>query len=244
MTQTTTGRISSMDTAAPKTWQGRLTAWCQARYGPYAAIITLVGAVVGGVGGVLAWTYDASYAGDLTVAFSPIGGQRWAIGGAVALIVMTLLDGVLQKPLGRFFPLGGVKASLILSVALLLMGVVVAIRASKVLGGLANVNTGLWLVIAGGLVATAGAIGRVEPERPPLKAPKPLPAWLDFIIIAVTIGLGLVVAVKALDSSDEVTFMCILFVVGGIAAALQFSGLLPRISAITASHYGVTIAAS
>jgi branched-chain amino acid transport system permease protein len=240
----TSTRISSMATAAPKTWQARLLLWCQATYGPYAAIITLVGAVIVALGSLLAWTYDASYAGDLTVAFSPIGGQRWAIGGAVALVVMVLVDGALKKPLGRFFPEGGVKASRILAVALLLMGVVVAIRASKVLGGLANVNVGLWIVIVGGVLATAGAIGRVDAERPPAKAPKNLPAWLDFIIIAVTIGLGLVVAVEALDSADEVTFMCILFVVGGIAGALQFSGLLPRISVITASHYGVTIAAA
>ena len=58
------------------------------------------------------------------------------------------------------------------------------------------------------------------------------------------IGLALIIAVAALDSADEVTFMCILFVVGGLAGALQFSGLLPRVSMITASHYGVTIAAA
>jgi branched-chain amino acid transport system permease protein len=243
MSETTT-RISSMDTAAPKSWHARLLLWCQSTYGPFAAIVTLVGAVVVALGSLLAWTYDSSYAGDLTVPFSPIGGQRWAIGGAVALIVMVLVDGVLKAPLGRFFPEGGVKASRILAAALLLMGIVIAIRASKVLGGLANVNIGLWLVIIGGLIATAGAFGRVDVERPPAKTPKSLPAWLDFIIIAVTIGLGLVVAVEALDSADEVTFMCILFVVGGIAGALQFSGLLPRISVITASHYGVTIAAA
>jgi branched-chain amino acid transport system permease protein len=244
MSEATTSRLSALSTAAPKPWRGRLMAWCQSRYGGVAAWITLAGAVVVALGSFLAWTYDASYAGDLTVAFSPIGGQRWAIGGAVALAVMVLIDGPLQKPLGRFFPGGGVRASRILAVALLLMGLVVAIRASKVLGGLANVNVGLWLVIVGGVVATAGAIGRIDLERAPARPPGPLPAWLDFIIIAVTMGLGLVVAVEALDSADEVTFMCILFVVGGIAAALQFSGVLPRVSIITASHYGVTIAAA
>jgi branched-chain amino acid transport system permease protein len=244
MTETTTSRISELPHEAPKSWQTRLTAWCSARYGRFAALITIVGAVVIALGSLLAWTYDASYADDLTVNFSPIGGQRWALGGAVALIVMVLIDGALARPLARFFPDGGVKATRVLAPALLIMGVAIALRASKVLGGLANVNTGLWLVIVGGLIATAGTLGRDEPERPPAKRPTPLPFWVDFLIIAVTIGLALVVAVAALDSADEVTFMCILFVVGGIAAALQFSGLLPRVSAITASHYGVTVAAA
>ncbi len=130
-----------------------------------------------------------------------------------------------------------------MSLALLGLGVVVAVRAAYVLGGLANINTGLWLVIVGGLVATLGALGRSS-DRPPAGRFTPLPAWLDFLIIGVTIGIGLVLMVRALDSADEVTFLAILAVVGGAVTGLQMAGLLPRIAIITSSHYGVTVAAA
>jgi branched-chain amino acid transport system permease protein len=235
---------SPLETAASRKWQNRFLAWCAARFGRFALWLTLIGAVVVLIGSLLAWTYSVSYANNLSVSFSPIGGQRWAIGGALALIAFALVDPYFQRPLSAILPNGGTRASRVLGPALLVMGVVVAIRASKVLGGLANVNIGLWLVIVGGLIATAGALATTEPHRPPARRLKPLPVWADFLIIGVTIGLALVVAVAALDSGDEVTFMCILGVVGGIAAALQFSGVLPRVALITASHYGVTVAAA
>jgi branched-chain amino acid transport system permease protein len=140
-------------------------------------------------------------------------------------------------------PEGGVRASIAMSVALLVLGLVVATRAAKVLGGLANVNIGLWLVIVGGLIASAGAFGRTS-SHPPVRRFKPLPVWADFVIIAVTIGVGLLLMVAGLDSGDEVTFMAILLVVGGGATGLQAAGLLPRIASITGSHYGVTVAAA
>jgi branched-chain amino acid transport system permease protein len=220
-----------------------LTGWAQRTYGGFATPVTIVGAALVLLGSLLAWTYDATYAGDLTVAFSPIGGQRWAIGGALLLAVFALSDSVLRPALKSLLPEGGVKASIVMASALFLLGLVVAIRAAKVLGGLANVNTGLWLVIVGGLVATVGALGR-SASHPPVRRFKPLPTWADFVVIAVTIGIGLVLMVQALDSKDEVTFMAILAVVGGGAAGLQVAGLLPRISGITSSHYGVTVAAA
>jgi branched-chain amino acid transport system permease protein len=220
-----------------------LTAWARDTYGSFATPVALVGAVVILLGGFLAWTYSVSYADNLTINFSPIGGQRWVIGGAVLLIVFLLTDSVLARPLRGVLPEGGVRASIAMAVALLGLGVVVAIRASYVLGGLANVNTGLWLVIVGGVVATLGALGRSS-DRPPAGRFKPLPTWLDFVIIGVSIGIGLVLMVKALDSADEVTFLAILAVVGGGVAGLQMGGLMPRIAIITGSHYGVTVAAA
>jgi branched-chain amino acid transport system permease protein len=222
---------------------GGFTGFAQRTYGGFASVITLVGAALVLLGSLLAWTYDASYAGDLTVSFSPIGGQRWAIAGAVLLVIFVLSDSVLRPALRMILPEGGVRASIAMSVALLVLGLVVATRAAKVLGGLANVNIGLWLVIVGGLIASAGAFGRTS-SHPPVRRFKPLPVWADFVIIAVTIGVGLLLMVAGLDSGDEVTFMAILLVVGGGATGLQVAGLLPRIASITGSHYGVTVAAA
>ena len=222
---------------------GRLTGWAHRTYGPFASAITLVGAVVVILGSLLAWTYDASYADNLTINFSPIGGQRWAIGGALLIVLFVLTDSILWPVLHGVLPQGGVRASQAMSWAMLSLGVVIAIRASYVLGGLANVNTGLWLMIAGGVVATLGSLGRAS-NHPPAGRFKPLPAWVDFIIIGVTIGVALILAVRALDSADEVTFLAILAVVGGGAVGLQLAGTLPRIAIITSSHYGVTVAAA
>ena len=208
---------------------GPLTGWAHRTYGPFASAITLVGAVVMILGSLLAWTYDASYADNLTINFSPIGGQRWASAARCSSCCFVLTDSILWPVLHGVLPEGGVRASQAMSWAMLSLGVVVAIRASYVLGGLANVNTGLWLMIAGGVVATLGALGRSSNHPPPGRF-KPLPAWVDFIIIGVSIGVALVLAVRALDSADEVTFLAILAVVGGGAVGLQLAGTLPRIA--------------
>jgi branched-chain amino acid transport system permease protein len=222
---------------------GGVKGWAQRTYGGFATPATLVGGVLVVLGSLLAWTYDASFAGDLTVSFSPIGGQLWVLSGGVILILFVLTDSVLAKPARSLLPEGGVKASLAMAGGLLAVAIAVTLRVTKVLGGLANVNVGLWLVLVGSLVATMAALGRTS-DRKPVRRFKPLPTWADFVIIAVTIGIGLLLMVKALDSADEVTFMAILGVVGGAATGLQWGGLLPRVAGITSSHYGVTVAAA
>ncbi len=80
---------------------GPLTGWAHRTYGPFASAITLVGAVVMILGSLLAWTYDASYADNLTINFSPIGGQRWAIGGALLIVLFVLTDSILWPAAAR-----------------------------------------------------------------------------------------------------------------------------------------------
>src|SRR6185437_42974 len=98
----TTGTPTTEPTA-----RGPITGWAQRTYGSFASVITIVGAVVVLVGSLLAWTYDASYADNLTISFSPIGGQRWAIGGALLLVLFVLADSVLAKAARTYLPEGG-----------------------------------------------------------------------------------------------------------------------------------------
>src|SRR5690242_558636 len=140
MSELTMTDRSSLETAASRKWQNRLLAWCAARFGRFALPLTLLGGVIVLVGSLLAWTYSVSYANNLSVSFSPIGGQRWAIGGALALIAFALIDPFFQRRLSGIFPNGGTKATRLVGPALLVKGGVVAVRAVKVLGGLSDVH--------------------------------------------------------------------------------------------------------
>lgn len=227
-----------------------------------ARLAILAGSAAALVGTFLAWTWTTEFPGDLTVTGYPGGLQVVTLAGA-ALTLLFALSGHGIRGLGWLTPGGTNSPVLLLSLGVLgstgySMGAI-----SEHLGGVVNLEPGAWISGIGALVAAIGALGLPSdlpagadaPHTGPwqrlrhsLKAPappraKPLPDWVEIIIIAVSFGIGLYVFAYGIEAYSEL-FIGFLITTVCAATALIRAGLIPRLNALTAKHRNVTLTAA
>ncbi|SCK29402.1 branched-chain amino acid transport system permease protein [Streptomyces sp. WMMB 714] len=231
-----------------------------------ARLLTLTGAVTTFASTMLAWTWTAEFPGDLTYYGSPVDLQTLTLVGSLLTIAL-LLSGSGVRGLRWLTPGGRTAPVVLASLGTLGVAWFSAGAIAVVLGGLVNFEAGMWVAVAGSLLAVVGALGLkadepFDPSDPTLRNPgawrrfrhslkaaapapgKELPGWAELLIIAVTFGIGLYVFTYGIDTPYGELFIGFLILVGFGATALGRAGLNQRLGKLTAKHRNVTFTAA
>lgn len=228
-------------------------------------ILTGTGTVIALASTMLAWTWTAEFPGDLTVAFYPAGLQLLTLVASL-LTAALLLAGSGVRGLRWLTPGGKHSAVLLMTLANLGVTWYTAGAIAVQLGGFANFEPGMWIGVAGTLVALVGALALpadLPPERAPggkppnpwqrllhaFKAPPPvrakeLPGWAEILIICASCGLALFVFAYGIEAEDGPPFIGFLVLAAFAAPALGRTGLTRRLSAHAARHRNITLLAA
>jgi branched-chain amino acid transport system permease protein len=228
-----------------------------------ARALTIAGSAAALIGTFLAWTWTDEFPGNLTVTGYPGGLQVLTLVGA-ALTLLFALSGYGIRGLGWLTPGGTNSPVLLLALGVLgttgyAMGAI-----SDELGGLVNLEPGAWISGIGSLIAVIGAFGLPVDQpyddgdptphlwgriRHSLTAPEPgrakdLPSWAEILIIAAGFGAGLYVFAYGIGTEYSELFIGFLIIAAFGFTALTRAGLLKRLSALTAKHRNVNLAAA
>ncbi|MEU2153583.1 branched-chain amino acid ABC transporter permease [Streptomyces sp. NPDC019396] len=201
--------------------------------------LTAAGGVATVASTFLAWTWTPAFPGNLTISGYPGGLQVLTL---VAGLLTTLfaLASLGIKGLGWLVPAGSTKALR----ALALGGVATtwfALGAITVeLGGLINLEPGGFVAAVASVIPVAAAFQLPDDTRVAAR-PKELPSWAEILVIVGAFAVGLYVITYGIDTEYAELFTGYLAVVGFAAAGLIKSGLMARLSAITAKHRQVTL---
>lgn len=227
-----------------------------------ARITTLAGAAVALVGTFLAWTWTDEFPGDLTVTGYPGGLQILTLISA-ALTLLFTLSGYGIRGL-RWLTPGGTNSPTRLAAlgTLGVTGYTIGAISAK-LGGVVNLEPGAWISAIGAIIAVLAALGLPSDQpiehttRPntldrflnSLRAPSPdrakaLPSWAEILIIAGAFGTALYVFTYGIDTEYAELFIGYVIAVAFGFTALTRAGLIARITALTAKHRNVTLAAA
>ncbi|EPD95836.1 branched-chain amino acid ABC transporter permease [Streptomyces albus] len=228
-------------------------------------LLTGAGAVLSFAATMLPWTWTAEFPGDLTIAFYPAGLQLLTL--AAALLTAALLLASAGVTGLRWLTPGG-KHSALLLMTLANLGVTwyTAGAIATELGGLVNFEPGMWIGVAGTLLAVIGALAlptdlppgadggtpaagpwqrlRHAFKAPAPGSPAPLPGWAEILIICASCAIGLYAFAYGIEAEDGPPFIGFLVMAAFAAPALGKAGLFRRLSALTARHRGVTLAAA
>ncbi|MFI1966583.1 branched-chain amino acid ABC transporter permease [Streptomyces pathocidini] len=209
----------------------------------------------------LAWTWTDDFPGDLTVTGYPGGLQVLTLVGAL-LTALFAAAGYGFKGLRWLTPAGTTAPVLWLALGTLGTTWYTITAISVQLGGLANLEPGGWaagLASLATLLATLGlpADRATEEEKPTgwqrftgslaATAARPaqaLPSWAEILVIAASFGIGLYVFTYGIDTEYGELFIGYLILVGFAFGALHRAGLIGRLTALTAKHRNVTLAAA
>ncbi|RLL66319.1 branched-chain amino acid ABC transporter permease [Streptomyces sp. Z26] len=224
---------------------------------------TLAGATGVLLSTFLAWTWTAAFPGNLTVDLYPGGLQVLALTGALLTLLFALsAQGV--RGLGWLTPGGKHSPVLLLALGTAATTLYSVAAIAQKLGGLVNLEPGGWIAGIASVVLLVGALGlpadtpgdAVRPPTSPhqrllhsFKAPTPergpvLPSWAEILIIAAVVGAGLEVFAYGISTPYGELFIGYLLTTGFALAAITRSGLNRRLSAVTARHRNVTVAAA
>ncbi|CAM5688082.1 Putative branched-chain amino acid ABC transporter permease protein OS=Streptomyces glaucescens OX=1907 GN=SGLAU_09085 PE=4 SV=1 [Streptomyces glaucescens] len=228
-----------------------------------ARALAVAGSAVTLVGTFLAWTWTEEFPGNLTVTGYPGGLQVLTLVGSL-LTLLFAVSGYGVKGL-RWLTPGGTNSPVLLSALGVLGTTGYALGAiSYELGGLVNLELGAYVSGAGALLAVIGALGLpvdqpYDPSDPhphlwgrirhALTAPEParakeLPSWAEILVIAAGFGVGLYVFAYGIGTEYSELFIGFLIVTGFGFTAVTRAGLLKRLSALTAKHRNVAMAAA
>ncbi|MET8539933.1 branched-chain amino acid ABC transporter permease [Kitasatospora sp. NPDC004799] len=108
-------------------------------------------------------------------------------------------------------------------------------------GGLAIAAGAVLLLQLGHLANSRLRLGRIDR---PLVAPRPLPSWVEVLLIVLAFGLGLFAITFGIDTEYGELFTGYLLFAALAVPALARSGLLARLRALTVKHRPVTTGAA
>ncbi|MFI5527912.1 branched-chain amino acid ABC transporter permease [Kitasatospora sp. NPDC051853] len=203
-----------------------------------ARAVTTAGTALTAASALLAWTWTDEFPGDLTYNLSPAGLQWVAlIVGLIGLAYALSSYGL--RGLQWLAPAGGTSALRLLSLAAVASSWFSVGAISYQLGGLANLEPGGWVLAIGSLLTLAA--WQLPEDRRGVSAPKALASWAEVLIIVAAFGIGLAVFAFGIGAEKEL-FTGFLIAVGFTVAALNKSGLIGRLSALTSKHRTVTTA--
>ncbi|MGW5023036.1 branched-chain amino acid ABC transporter permease [Streptomyces cacaoi] len=228
-----------------------------------ARALTGAGAALAFVSTLLAWTWTADFPGNLTLALYPAGLQLLTL--AASLLTAAFLLASAHVPGLRWLTPGGAHSPLLLIALGNLAATWYTAAALAVdLGGLVNYEPGMWLALAGTLLALLGTLGLPADTPPPhpaqpagpwrrlrhaLKAPEPgqaapLPGWAEILLICAACALGLYVFAYGIETEDGPPFIGFLLLAAFAFPALGKAGLTHRLSRLAGAHRNVTLGAA
>ncbi|MFF4649081.1 branched-chain amino acid ABC transporter permease [Streptomyces sp. NPDC001380] len=235
--ETTTGTAAGAPEAAPR------TAPLGGALPPAAArALTTAGAAATIGSTLLAWTWTADFPGDLTYAMDPGGLQILTLAAGI----LTLLHAVASygvRGLRWLAPTGTTSALRLLAVGGAATTWYTLVAISWELGGLANLEPGGWAAGVASLLPVIGALALPDDARP-AAPPRALPSWAEILLIVAGFAAGLLVFSYGIDTAYGELFVGFLITVCFAATALFRSGLVGRLSGLTAKHRPVATAAA
>ncbi|MFF3557022.1 branched-chain amino acid ABC transporter permease [Streptomyces tsukubensis] len=200
--------------------------------------VVAAGGVATVISTLLAWTYTDEFPGDLTVYGYPGGLQILSLVAGL-LVTVFALAGLGVKGLRWLVPAGSARALQMLALgAFGTTGYTIVAIAYK-LGGLVNVEPGGFVALVVSAVPLA-AFALPDDTRQ-VTRPKELPSWAEILIIVGVFALGLYVITYGIDTEYAELFTGYLIIVGFAMAGLNRSGLLARLSALTARYRQITV---
>ncbi|MGW1277466.1 branched-chain amino acid ABC transporter permease [Streptomyces tsukubensis] len=201
-------------------------------------MVVAAGGVATVISTLLAWTYTDEFPGDLTVYGYPGGLQILSLVAGL-LVTVFALAGLGVKGLRWLVPAGSARALQMLALgAFGTTGYTIVAIAYK-LGGLVNVEPGGFVALVVSAVPLA-AFALPDDTRQ-VTRPKELPSWAEILIIVGVFALGLYVITYGIDTEYAELFTGYLIIVGFAMAGLNRSGLLARLSALTARYRQITV---
>ncbi|GAA2077194.1 branched-chain amino acid ABC transporter permease [Streptomyces albiaxialis] len=266
MTTTTKDTTATADTPAGQGAPLRLRPDADSNLA-LARILVGLGSVVAFASTMLAWTWTSEFPGDLTIAFYPAGLQLLTLVGSLLTAAFLASSWGIRGL--RWLTPGGKHSAVLLS-TLGTLGVTwyTAGAIAEQLGGLVNFEPGMWIGIAGTLIALVGALA-LPPDLPsgadPLtgaapnlwkrllhafKAPTParlrdeVPGWAEILIICASCAIGLYVFAYGIEAEDGPPFIGFLVLAAFAAPAIGRAGLTKRLSGFAAKHRNVTLIAA
>lgn len=189
-----------------------------AAHGGKAPMVAIAGGALLILSGLLSWSYDDRILDDISVRFFPIGIQIYAmVLGAIAVGLGVLL---MRRP-AWMDPGKGLRILGIASVVFVL-GTLLAV--AKQAGGIVNANEGLYVALAGAVLAAAAGYLSPEVHIDVRKWPR-LNSNVEILIIVVLMALLLFTLAYTLNIEDGAVFGVFLVAVIGIVGGLLGSGL-------------------
>ena len=204
----------------------------------------LGGSVATIVSAFLAWTWTTDFPGDLTIYGYPAPLQLLTLVGGV-LTAVHALAALGVKGFGWLTPAGSRKALWILALGTFATTLFTTISIVWELGALVDLEPGAGFAVVASAIPAVAAYKLPDDTRKAAPA-KALPSWAEILIVAGVFALGLYVITFGIDTEDSEPqlFIAYLIIVGFASTALLKSGLVARVSAITANNRQVTIIAS
>lgn len=205
-----------------------------------AGILGLVGSVLLVLSGLLSWSYEPIL-GDISVRFWPVTLQVYAIVmGLIALLLALVTAGPLRRWAEYIDAARGLRT---MGVTSSVFAVVSLVAITHETGGLINANEGVWVALLGGLLVTAA--GYLQPETRVLDpASVAITPWLEILIIAALVGIGLYTAQYALKQDDPWVLVLLVGMLVGVTLTATRSNLASWIGGVTARHHRVFLLAT
>jgi branched-chain amino acid transport system permease protein len=210
----------------------------------------LAGAALLIVGALLSWSYNPAILGNLSLTGNPGGLQVLAILlGVMAVLLLLTEKGPLRSAGSWVDAQLGLRA-LATWTLVYMVGAIAAIAQQS--GGLINVDPGGWVSLAGAALLFAAsrlapgptASGVHDAQVAGRAAERPLPQWVEIVIIAAVMAAALFGAAYALNRSDAWSFLLFGVFLGALVAACARSGVLSWFGLIAARNRQVlTLAA-
>ncbi|MFJ3901904.1 branched-chain amino acid ABC transporter permease [Streptomyces sp. NPDC090025] len=193
--------------------------------------------LAGGVGSVvapfLAWTWTKDFPGNLTVDGYPGGLQLLTLTGGV-LLVLFALSALGIKGLGWLTPGGSTQALRFLALGTFATTWYTVIAITVELGGVVNLEPGGFIAAVVTLLPLAAWLVK-DDSRKPAKA-KELPSWAEILVLVVVFGLGMYAVTFGISTEYSELFVGYLLLAGFVAAGLNKSGLMSRVTAIASKN--------
>jgi branched-chain amino acid transport system permease protein len=189
----------------------------------------------------MAWTYTDEFPGDLTVYGYPGGLQILSL-MAGALVLLFALGSLGVKGLGWLAPAGSARALKLLALGAFGTTWYTVLAIAAKLDGLVHLEPGGIVAAVVSLIPLAAFL-LPDDSRAAAKA-KQLPSWAEILLIVAVFAVGLYVVTYGIDTEYAELFTGYLITVGFAAAAIVKSGLMARISALTAKYRQVTVIAA
>jgi branched-chain amino acid transport system permease protein len=209
------------------------------RLGPAAWVLTLVGGLGAAASTLLRWTFDSSFAGNLTYSGSPGGSQWWTL----VLGLLTALGALLCGPLHLIDDVRALAATRAAAFCGFGFMLLTALEIAISLHGLANLAFGAWLGLAATLLGSIASRGLTAPVRDtgrtPERRPGQLPAAVEIAVLVVGIAFCVYVASVLLGEPEAVLFVGKVVFVSSMGLIASRVGLVARFSRMSARHPGV-----